>query len=294
MKLGVLVETEEGLDWAHWRTTCAAAERLGFDSIWISDHLQSAWTASRHGLDPWIALAAAAAETKRVVLGPLVSPITFREPALVARMAESLDELSGGRFVIGLGLGWNAEEHAAAGIDFPSVAERSRRLSDGIARIRRELGKRHVRVLIGGKGTRSTLPTVARYADEWNMTTASHVEFRSVSEQLNSLCRAAGREPAEIQRSVATGILIGRDQKELLECGERMRRRVQPLAQAEDVLEAARSMGWVVGTPGEVLAVLKALAQAGVDRVILGHYDLDCTTTLETIAQSVLPELEWE
>src|SRR5216683_5983618 len=89
VKLGLLVETEDGLDWDHWRATCAAADELGFESVWISDHLQSPWAAGRHGLDPWIALAVAAAETRRITLGVLVSPIMFREAAIVARMAEA-------------------------------------------------------------------------------------------------------------------------------------------------------------------------------------------------------------
>lgn len=291
MKLGILVETEEGLDWTQWRRTCAAVERVGFESIWISDHLQSPWSAGRRGLDPWLALAVAAAETERVVLGPLVSPITFREPAIMARMAESLDDLARGRFVIGLGLGWNAEEHAAAGIAFPSVAERARLLRDGIQRIRHELGERHVRILLGGKGARSTLPTVARYADEWNMTTASPVEFRRASEDLDRLCREVGRDPTEIKRSVASGVLIGRDPVELRERAERMRGCVAPLAQAEDVLATARHMGWLVGTCDEIVSGLKSLAQAGVERVILGHYDLECDATLELIAEQVMLDI---
>jgi len=127
MKLGILIETEEGLDWESWRKTYTAAERLGLESVWLSDHLQSPWH-TRHGLETWTALAVAAAETQRLVLGSLVSPVTFREPGIVARMAESLQALSHGRFVVGLGLGWNSDEHAAAGIAFPSVDERSRRL----------------------------------------------------------------------------------------------------------------------------------------------------------------------
>jgi len=113
MKLGILVEVEEGLDWEQWRATYTAAERLGFDSVWLSDHLQSPWPDRPHGLETWTALTVAAAETHRVEFGPLVSPITFREPVIIARMAESLHGLAHGRFVLGLGLGWNADEHVA-------------------------------------------------------------------------------------------------------------------------------------------------------------------------------------
>jgi alkanesulfonate monooxygenase SsuD/methylene tetrahydromethanopterin reductase-like flavin-dependent oxidoreductase (luciferase family) len=291
MKLGILVETEEGLDWDSWRRVCAAAERLGFESVWISDHFLSPWVADRHGLDAWVALAVAAAETGRVALGPLVTPITFREPAMVARMAESLHDLSRGRFVIGLGLGWNAAEHAQAGIAFPPVAERQRRLDDGIRLIRRTLGERRVPLLIGGGGPRWTLPLVARYADHWNMTTSSVELYRARSERVATLCRAVGRDPARIRRSVAVGCLVGRDAAELGARCERMRAIVPPLAEAADVLEAARGMGWVVGTPGDVVGQLSALARAGIDLAILGHYDLDDQRALELIAGEVMPAL---
>jgi alkanesulfonate monooxygenase SsuD/methylene tetrahydromethanopterin reductase-like flavin-dependent oxidoreductase (luciferase family) len=289
MKVGILVEAEEGLDWDSWRATYSAADQLGFDSVWLSDHLQSPWPAARHGLEPWTALAVAAAETRLVTLGPLVSPITFREPAIVARMAETLDGLSGGRFVIGLGLGWNADEHAAAGISFPSVIERSRRLTDGIDRIRCELGSRRIPILIGGKGIRSTLPVVARSADEWNLTTASPLEFERASAEVDRLCREVGRNPSEIGRSAAMGVLMGRDAVELAQRADNMRRCVPPLSEPDDVLEAARRMGWVVGTPEEVIASLRGLAAAGVDRAILGHYDLSQTAVLELLSQTVLP-----
>ena len=155
MKLGLLVQTEEGLDWAGWRRVYTNAERLGFHSVWISDHFQSPYAAERHGLDAWVALAVAAAETRRVVFGPLVSPITFRVPAIVARMAESLYDLSQGRFVLGLGLGWNAAEHAANRIIFPPAMERRRQLEEGIRQIRRDLDDRRVPLIIGGGGPRS-------------------------------------------------------------------------------------------------------------------------------------------
>ena len=291
MKLGILVEAEEGLDWDSWRRVYATAERLGFESVWLSDHFLSPWAAERHGLDAWVALAVAAAETSRVMLGPLVSPITFREPAMVARMAESLHDLSQGRFVIGLGLGWNEAEHAQAGIAFPPVTERQRRLEEGIRLIRRNLGERRVPLLIGGGGPRVTLPLAARYADHWNMTTSSVEVYRARSERLAGLCTAAGRDPAEIRRSVAVGCLVGRNAAELGARCQRMRTIVPPLAEAADVLQAARRIGWVVGTPREVVEQLSALAKAGIDLAILGHYDLGDERVLELIASEVMPAL---
>jgi alkanesulfonate monooxygenase SsuD/methylene tetrahydromethanopterin reductase-like flavin-dependent oxidoreductase (luciferase family) len=291
MKLGILVEVEEGLGWEQWRTTYTAAERLGFDSVWLSDHLQSPWPHRPHGLETWMALAVAAAETQRVELGPLVSPITFREPAIVARMAESLYGLARGRFVLGLGIGWNADEHAATGIAFPPAAERAQRLADAIRRIRCDLGDYYLPVLIGGGGARLSLPLVARFADEWNVTTGSVDAYQKMSGQLDGLCRDIGRDPRDIRRSVATGVLIGRDPDDLHARAERMRRCIPPLADARDVLESARQMGWLVGTPQTVRDRLSELQVAGVDRVMVGHYDVANVGTLELLAETVLPSL---
>jgi alkanesulfonate monooxygenase SsuD/methylene tetrahydromethanopterin reductase-like flavin-dependent oxidoreductase (luciferase family) len=293
MKLGLLVESEEGLDWESWRRTYATAERLGFESVWISDHLASPWSTERHGLEPWVALSVAAAETARVRLGTLVSPITFRQPSLVARTAEAIDLLSDGRFVLGLGLGWNADEHRRFGIPFPAVAERMRLLSDGIERIREVLGERHVPVLIGGAGPRATLPIVARHADEWNLTTASVEFFLARSQRLAEICAEIGRDHLAIRRSVAVGFLIGRNPKELRQRCQRMQALVPPLAQVavDEVPGAAAEMGWVAGSPQQLTAALRPLAQAGVDLAILGHYDLQDVAALEMLAEDVLPAL---
>ena len=270
MKVGILVEVEEGLDWDHWRRVCAAAERLGFESVWLSDHLQSPWFPERPGLETWTALAVAAAETTRITLGPLVSPVTFREPAIVARMATSLQMLSHGRLVVGLGVGWNTDEHRARGIHFAPIAERKDRLIQTVERIRCEVD---VPILIGGKG-RSTLEVVSRYADEWNVTTSSPVEVAELSAHV----------PSHVRRSVACGVLIARDSRELEVRAERLRKCVPPLTS----VDAAREMGWIVGTRDEVAQRVKALGEVGIQRVILGHYDADDDETLHLLAEALL------
>jgi alkanesulfonate monooxygenase SsuD/methylene tetrahydromethanopterin reductase-like flavin-dependent oxidoreductase (luciferase family) len=280
MKIGLLVEVEEGLDWDHWRAVYTTAERLGFESVWLSDHLESPWSNPRRGLETWTALAVAAAETSSLVLGPLVSPVSFREPAIIARMAHSLSTLAPGRFVVGLGLGWNTDEHAAAGIPFPSVAERRKRLIATIERVRCESD---ARILIGGGGAR-TLQLVARYADEWNLTTGSVSDFVGASQQLDALCAENGRDARAIRRSVASGVLIGRDEDALSARAARMQRCVPPLTG----VGAAREMGWMVDTPTGIAQCVQEFAAAGVDRVIFGHYDLDDIETLELVAEAVV------
>jgi alkanesulfonate monooxygenase SsuD/methylene tetrahydromethanopterin reductase-like flavin-dependent oxidoreductase (luciferase family) len=284
MRIGLLLEGEEGLTWPDWRGVCSAAEELGFASVWISDHLASPW-ADRTGLEAWTALAVAAAETARVRFGPLVSPVTFRAPALVARMAEQLWELSQGRFTLGLGLGWNEQEHARFGVAFPSVGERVRLLEETVQRLE---GK--VPVLIGGSGEKATLPLVARYADEWNMTTASAEVVAHKTTVLSQLCRDVGRDPGAIKKSVAVGFLIGRDDAELRDRARRMQACVPPFADVplEDVRRTAEEMGWLVGTPAELIERLKALDEVGVEEVLLGHYDPSDHAALELLAGEVL------
>lgn len=318
MKLGLLVEGVEGLTWQRWRRLVAAAERLGFESVWLSDHLLSLQDCAREGLETWVALSVAAAETRRIRLGPLVSPITFRHPSLLARMAASLDQLSGGRFVLGLGVGWNELEHRAFGLEFPPPAERFDRLDEGLWVIRALQGDapahfrgRYYRVegadprpkpvagtlpiLVAGGGERRTLPLVARYADEWDVPGGLAPEaFRAKSVQLDGLCRATGREPRSILRSASTAYLIARDSEELGARLDRLRRHTPALAGLDDAgaLAALRGWNWRIGTPEQLAEDFRALAEAGAERIVLQHNDQDDLDALELLAREVMPRVD--
>src|SRR5215467_73386 len=166
--IGVMIEAQDGLNWTRWRRIVADTERLGFASLRTSDHLQSVMGASRGSLSAWPALALAAEWTERIQLGPMVSPITFYVPAVLGRIARGVDELSGGRLILGVGAGWNEAEHRAFGIPLPGWRERFDRLEDGIQRIRQTLAGRDVPLLVGGGGERRTRDITARWASEWN------------------------------------------------------------------------------------------------------------------------------
>jgi alkanesulfonate monooxygenase SsuD/methylene tetrahydromethanopterin reductase-like flavin-dependent oxidoreductase (luciferase family) len=287
VRLGLLIEGEEGLTWDRWRVVLNVAERVQFDSVWISDHLESPWASEQRGLEAWSALTFAAAQTRRIRMGSLVSPVTFRHPALLARSVESVNALARGRLTLGLGLGWNAEEHARAGLRFPAIDERARMLQRTVEKMLPD-----VRLLIGGAGRRS-LELAARFADAWNMTTASPETFGERAAELDQLCAQPGRDRKKIEKSIAAGILIGRDSVDLRERCRRMQQVVPPLADVEldQVPAAARERGWIVGTPREVVTALDALARAGVDLAILGHYDVEDVDVLELIADRVMPAL---
>lgn len=315
MKLGIMIEGQEGLTLDGWTRIASVVEDLGYESLWRSDHFLSLMDGSRSAPETWVTLTQIALETRRIRFGPLVCPMTFRHPSLLARMAAAVDQLSNGRLVLGVGAGWNEREHQAYGLPFPSVRQRMEMLEEGIEVILRlqadgpaSFEGRHYRLdgadmqpkpaqrprmplLIGGAGEKRTLPIVARYADEWNMTGATPERFRAKSAVLDQHCRAIGRDPGEIERSTMTGFLLGTNEPELRRRCEAMRRLIPPLARVDtsEVPAAVQKWGWMTGTPDDLAASLQALAAAGVDRVMLQHHEQDNDDVLQLIAVEVMP-----
>jgi F420-dependent oxidoreductase-like protein len=318
MKLGVMIEGQEGVTWDLWRRLMARVEALGFESLWRSDHFTSLEDSSRDAIETWVALTATAAETTRLRFGPLVCPMTFRHPSLLARMAASVDVLSGGRLVLGLGAGWNEHEHRAFGIRFPPLQERIDLLEEGIEVILRLLGdgpacfegryyqlngsnprpkpiqQPRIPLLIGTTGAGRMLRVVARYADEWDAPGITSVAaYRVRRERLDSYCRDINRDPDEIRRCVSTAYLIGHDAAALRRRGAMMQQLIPSLASLDPgaMPEVLRTDGWIVGTPDEIVVQLRALAGEGVERVILQHNDPTDFEALELIAYEVMPAL---
>lgn len=317
MKLGVMIEGQEGLTWERWRAIMRRTEELGYESLWRSDHFFSLMgRPERPALETFASLTLAAVETRRLRFGPLVAPMTFRHPALLARMAAAIDTLSGGRLVLGVGAGWNVPEHEAFGLPFPAVRDRMDMLEEGIQVIRalEQPGKtsfrgKHYRLrdaemhpkpvqsplplLIGGGGERRTLRLVARYAQEWNLPGATPERMREKRAVLERHCEREGRDPATITCSVMAGFLIGEDEAAFARRAAAVRVVVPPLAAIPDGELAAtlRTRGWLVGRPAEVVEQINALADAGVRRVMLQHFDQEDFEVLELIAQEILPKV---
>lgn len=315
MELGVMIEGQEGLTWERWRRIAAEVEALGFASLWRSDHFTSLFGEEREALETWVSLTLTAAETSRLRFGPLVCSMTFRQPALLARMAAAVDQLSGGRLVLGVGAGWNEPEHRAFGLPFPPVRQRMDMLEEGIEVILRlfEDGAasyhgRHYGLdgarmlpkpaqrpgpplLIGGGGERRTLNLVARYADEWNLPGATPETYRAKSAVLAEHCALVERDPASIRRSVMAAFIVGGSPAELRRRTEAIQGVIPRLAgmEAEAVPAAVRANGWLTGTPDEVIGQLRALAAAGVQAVMLQHHDQEDLDALALIAREVLP-----
>jgi len=218
--------------WADLSDACLAAEAAGWDSLWIDDHLLSdEGDPTDSKLEGWASLAALASLTSRVRLGLLVGANTFRNPGLTAKLATTVDHISGGRSVLGLGGGWFEREHDAFGIDFGGgFADRLDRLDEAVGLIRRLLDgervthagrfyemhdalvaplpvQKRLPILIGGSGPTRTLRTTARYADLWNGFGPPD-RVAAVSQTLRQRCDEIGRPFDAIERTVTTHIVL--------------------------------------------------------------------------------------
>jgi alkanesulfonate monooxygenase SsuD/methylene tetrahydromethanopterin reductase-like flavin-dependent oxidoreductase (luciferase family) len=234
IKVGVL-PWGQNIDWPSLRDVGARADQLGYDSLWTWDHLypiQGDWR--RPIFEGYMTLAGWAGVTKKATLGLMVGANTFRNPALTAKMATTLDHMSDGRAILGIGGAWFETEHEAYGIEFGSgFGERLDWLDEAVAIMRDMLdGKeatargpryaaKNVRndpppiqkrlpILIGGDGEKKTLHTVAKYADAWN--TGGDIDFvRHKDEVLRQWCERVGRDESEIERTLGLGGVVIRD-----------------------------------------------------------------------------------
>lgn len=289
------------------------AEELGFDAFFCGDH--PAW-----GLDGWLHLAALAATTRRIRLGSLVNCVYYRHPVMLARLAADLDNLSHGRLILGLGIGWDANEFANLGLAFPPVAERQAALEETIIMVRGAWGEEpftfhgrtfqshgaHVTppprqqpgppVLIAGGGEAVTLRQVAQYADACNLVgygtgmVSSASSPSDIERKLAVLCRHCqelGRPFDTILRTYGTGwLILGRD-------AARVQARLDHYF--PQGLEARYSGPWrnfvFAGTPEEAAAHYRALVQAGIQYFIVETLDAADEETMRLLAEEVIPRV---
>jgi alkanesulfonate monooxygenase SsuD/methylene tetrahydromethanopterin reductase-like flavin-dependent oxidoreductase (luciferase family) len=300
LRLGALCWNQY-TDWPALLEAGIRAERLGYHSLWTWDHLYPI-VGSSDGpmLEGWLALAAWAQATSRIRIGLMVGANTFREPALTAKMATTLDHISHGRATLGIGGAWFEEEHEAFGLEFGSgFPERLRWLGEALPVLRGMLhGERptargdhyHARevrndplpvqrrlpLLIGGGGEQVTLKLVAEYGDANNV--GGGIErVRHKEEVLLRHCAAVGRDPSEIERTSGLGVVVIRDSRE----------------EARNVAEAifarnGRAQPWEnqpVGTPEDVTAFLAPYLEIGYHHLVAGFpspYDEESMTRLAT------------
>ncbi|CAN5721879.1 LLM class flavin-dependent oxidoreductase [soil metagenome] len=306
------------------------AEACGFDSVWVSDHLFLDWgkyggpATPQGALECWTTLTAIAAVTERVRVGSLTLCNDLRNPALVAKMAASLDLLSGGRLDLGMGAGWYEPEYRSAGIAFDRPGRRIERLGEAAEVVTRLLAGEELTfegahysirgavcrpspvqrprppVWLGGKGDR-LLRTAARVADGWNFSwLGSFDTYRDRVRSAERSCEGIGRDPATLRRSAGVYVLAGRDDADA-------RRRFERLAERtpSGVLRAitgGRGVSWeefredhVAGSTGEVIDRLGELADLGVEEAIVSLGALPFQTAdeddVELVGTDVAPAL---
>ncbi|MFW5942638.1 MAG: TIGR03560 family F420-dependent LLM class oxidoreductase [Chloroflexota bacterium] len=306
MEVAIMIEGQNGLNWPRWQRLARAVEELGFVGLFRSDHYTNANGPDKDSLELWVSLTWLADNSERLEFGPMVTPFSFREPTMTARMAAAVDDLSGGRLILGLGAGWQEREHHKFGHDLLPTAQRFDRFEEGMEVVTRLLQEdepvdfegeyyqlnealllpRPQRpggppILVGGNGPRRTLPLAARYAQEWNgvFTTAEH--FAELNDRLDELLEAEGRQPDDVRRSLMTGTIFGRERAEVEEKAAARGRSIDEL----------RQHGLIVGAGDDFGEQIKAYEEAGAYRILLQWLDLDDLDGLAAMAHTVLPHL---
>lgn len=302
MQLRIFTEPQQGASYETLLRVAKAAEDLGFDAFFRSDHyLKMGDVTGLPGpTDAWITLAGLARDTSRIRLGTLVSPATFRYPGPLAVSVAQVDDMSGGRVELGFGAGWFDAEHAAYAIPFPSTRERFDRFAEQLEIITglwetpvgdlfnytgtyysivdspalpKSAQQPRPPVIIGGGGPTRTPKLAARYADEFNLPFSSLDDTTAAYKRVRHACEAVGRDESTIRLSAAQVVCCGRTADELA-------RRAAAIGREVDEL---RKNG-LAGTPDEIGAKIAEFAGIGATRMYFQVLDLDDIEHLELLS----------
>jgi F420-dependent oxidoreductase-like protein len=316
MRFCLMLEGQEGVTWDEWVAAAQAAERLGFDAIFTSDHYFSVMgNRERGSSDAWTNLAGLAAVTNTIRLGTLVSPVTFREPAVLAKAAVTVDRISGGRVEIGIGAGWWEEEHRTHGFPFPPVDERFGRLEEQLEIVHRLLTEDmftfegryytlrdvpfapkgiqtpHPPIIVGGDGGPRLARLVSRWADEFNTVGVGPEEAGKRIAGVRARLDQDGRDQASLTTSVMTWCYVGSTEDEAMDRIRRVFERSMRAERFADELDELRAT-CVMGSADQAVERLRAYEAAGVQRIMLNHELFEDLEMLEILAAQVFPRVE--
>ncbi len=302
--IGIMIEGQNGLNWDNWKQVLQTAEETGYQCVFRSDHFTNASGDDIDSLELWTSLTYAASHTQKIEFGPLVTPVTFRHPSMTIRYAAAVDDLSGGRLVLGMGAGWQEREHTKFGVPFYDFPKRFAMLTEALDMTRllfdsdeavhyegthfslkdavllpRPQRKGGPPILIGGNGPKRTLPLVAKYASEWNAVYLDHATYKDRTGQLNDLLDKQGRQPSDVKRSLMTQVIYDKDQSAI----------EKRLSERDSSIAAMRERGLMVGTAPMIIDQLGAWADLGVERFMLQWLDLENIDKMGELGQAINP-----
>jgi F420-dependent oxidoreductase-like protein len=302
-QIGIMIEGQDGLNWQNWRNILQTAEEGGYQCVFRSDHFTNPNGPHKDALELWTSLTYAASHTNRIEFGPLVTPVTFRHPSMNVKYASAISDLSGGRLILGMGIGWQDREHESYGIDFPDTSERYERLTDALEMTTRlfesdepvdyEGTHYHLKdalllprpikggppILIGGNGPNKTLPLAAKYAKEWNAVFINHEDYKDRTQRLDDLLEQEGRQPGDVKRSLMARVFYGKDDAAV-------KAKIEGTGKTAEEIAAS---GLMVGTASAIVDQLGKWADLGVERFMLQWLELDDLGSMEHMAANVLP-----
>jgi F420-dependent oxidoreductase-like protein len=295
MRVCLMIEGQEDVTWQNWCDLADACEASGVEGLFRSDHYLSVQGHRERGsLDAWTTLAGLAARTSRIRLGTMVSPATFRHPSMLAKSVVTVDHISGGRAELGLGAGWNEDEHRAYGFEFSTTAQRMEVLAEqlaivhgswtqdpfdyqghhytieGLNALPKPVQKPHPNLIVGGSAGPLSARLAALWADEYNTVYADPEECTRRRSAVENAWESEGRDPKKLVFSLMTGFIVGRDQGDLIRRAERTMEASNETGDARQWL-AGLGEEFVVGTPAQIVDKLGRFGAAGVDRIMLQH-----------------------
>jgi F420-dependent oxidoreductase-like protein len=293
-----MIEGQEGVTWDDWVRLARLTEEHGLEGLFRSDHYTAIIRPDAAAHDAWATLAGLAAITERIRLGAMVSPATYRHPSVLARMAVTVDHISGGRVEVGMGSGWYEREHLAHGFPFLDGKQRFALFAEQVEvvvrswseerfdhygaayQLRNQLAlprpvqQPHPPLILGGSVKPRFAALAARHATEVNTLGATVADLRERKAALDRACAEVDRDPKTLGYSVMTACFLGETRGDVL---DRVRRFLAASGHETEpeAFVAERRERWLVGTVDEVAARLEELRSVGVERVLLQHLNHD-------------------